>query len=287
MIFLRLKRSLLVVVVLLLCDYAQAGLSNAGAGETRFTTEQVIRFSKKIEKVLGEKGAYVAIVARMGRPASELPPGMRFTHAGFAVYSEITTRDGRKLPGYAMFNLYQNSDKPDTSHLAQDFPVDFFASAYEMEAGVLIPSAELQRRLLELIGTPTYHSLHNPHYSAIANPYTLPYQNCTEFVLDVVNAAIYESGDIGKLKAATHRYFKAQSVNVAPLKLAFGAMFSKEIAISDHTGKPETATFETIANYLLRYDNGSELLAVKYDENDETPALAAPPPDTYDATTQP
>src|SRR5689334_11914715 len=79
------------------------GLSKSG-GEARFTPEQIIKFSKRVEKVLAAKGARVAIVSRMGRPLADLPEGMHFTHAGFAVYSEITTSDGRKLPGYAMFN---------------------------------------------------------------------------------------------------------------------------------------------------------------------------------------
>lgn len=237
------------------------GFSNPGV-ETRFTAEQIIRFSKQIERLLAAKGARVAIVSRMGRPLAEMPEGMHFTHAGFAVYSEITTSDGRKLPGYAMFNMYQNNDRPDTSSLVQDYPVDFFAGAAVLEAGVIIPSAELQRRLLEVIASPTYAALHEPHYSAIASPYSLGKQNCTEFVLDVINAAIYQTSSIKLIKASEKVYFKAQKVNVNPLKLMFGAMFSAEIATSDHSGEPVTATFETIAEYLEKYDEGSEVLTV-------------------------
>ena len=243
-----------------------SGDSRQGGEASQFAPETIIRFSKKVEKALAARGARVAILARMGRPPAQLPDGMHFTHAGFAVYSEITTRDGRKLPGYAVYNLYQNGARPDTSTLVQDFPVDFFAGVAVLEAGVIVPSPELQQRLLEVIASPTYAGLHEPRYSAIANPYTLGRQNCTEFVLDVVNAAIYQTDDIRKIKSAEKRYFTAQKVNVSPLKLMFGSMFSSEVSLSDQPGEPETATFESIERYLEKYDQGSKSFSVFADQ---------------------
>jgi len=234
--------------------------------ELHYSPEQIITFAKKVEKVLAAKGARVAILARAGRPRSELPEGMHYTHASFAVYSEITISDGRKVPGYATYNLYQNSEHPDTSELVQDFPVDFFAAVAELEAGIVIPSAELQRRLLEVIASPTYRALHDPDYSAIANPYTLGKQNCTEFVLDVINAAVYQTDNIKKIKANEKAYFEGQKVNVNPIKLMLGSMFRAEIATSDHPGTAVTATFETIAKYLEKYDAGAQVLAITPDD---------------------
>ena len=245
-----------------------AGFSSASsqAGEkVHFSTEQILKFSKKVEKTLAAKGAHVAILARKGRPMSEMPEGMNFTHTAFAVYSEITTGDGRKLPGYAIYNLYQQDKNPDVSDLVQDFPVDFFAGVAVLEAGIIIPSAELQQRLLKLIASPTYKTLHDPHYSVIANPYTLGRQNCTEFVLDVINAAIYQTSDIKKIKATEEKYFVAQKVNVNPFKLMLGSMFSAEVSTSDQPGPPVTATFETIGQYLEKYDTGVKKLTVTQD----------------------
>ena len=173
----RLLRSLLVALAgFVLCfDANSAGFSSSSsqAGEeTHFKPEQVIAFAKKVERTMAAKGARVAILARMGRPPAELPEGMHFTHVAFAVYSEITTSDGRKLPGYSIYNLYQEDGHPDVSDLVQDFPVDFFAGVAQLEAGIIIPSPALQERLLEVISSPTYQALHDPHYSVIANPYT-------------------------------------------------------------------------------------------------------------------
>ncbi len=244
--------------------YAGMGSGSSGASEEiHFTPEQIIKFSKQVEKTLAAKGAHVAIVARMGQPVKDLPEGMHFTHVGFAVYSQITTADGRKIPGYAMYNLYQEDKHPDVSDLVQDFPVDFFAGVAVLEAGVIIPSAKLQQRLLDIINSPTYSALHDPHYSLIANPYTLGRQNCTEHTLDVIGAAIYQTSDIKRIKANEIAYFKAQPVNVNPFKLALGSLFSSEISTSDQPGAPVTATFETISSFLQKYDKGTEVMTIK------------------------
>lgn len=254
-------KSLVALLLASLAFTAHAGSSQAG-GQPQFAPEQIVSFAKKVEKTMAAKGAYVAILARMGRPASELPEGMHFTHVAFAVYSEITTTDGRKVPGYAIYNLYQQNDRPDVSDLVQDYPVDFFSGVAVLEAGIIIPSPELQKRLLDVIGSPTYKALHDSHYSLIANPYTVGKQNCTEHTLDVINAAIYQTDDIDKIKANEKAYFEAQPVNVSPLKLALGSMFNAEVSTSDHNGKPVTATFETIGKYLQKYDAGSETLII-------------------------
>lgn len=258
-------RSLSLLFLLVLAIPAQ---SQSFSGSSRSTApsaipaDQVVAFAKTVERTIAAEGARVAILARMGRPLSEMPEGMRFTHVAFAVYSDITTADGRQLPGYAIFNLYQKDEQPNESELVQDYPLDFFSGVAQLEAGILIPSPELQARLLQVIASPVYASLHEPRYSLIANPYTLGRQNCTEFVLDVINAAIYQTGDLRQIKATTQTYFRAQPVKVSPLKLLLGAMFIAEVSTIDHPEAPVTATFERIADYLQTYDAGSKRLTV-------------------------
>ena len=242
-----------------------SGSSSAAAVKPTFGTDKLIAFSKKVEKAMAQQGARVAIVARMGRPLNEMPPGMRFTHVAFAVYSEITTQDGRKLPGYAIHNLYQREAAPDKSDLVIDYPIDFFAGVSELEAGIIIPSVELQRRLLGVIASPDYAALHQSDYSVIANPLNLGRQNCTEFVLDVINSAIYQTADPKVLKANSIAYFEPQKVEVSPFKLMLGSMFTKEVSLADQEGTPVTATFETISRYLQKYDAGSVVLTVQPD----------------------
>ncbi len=256
-----LGRVCIAVLFIVVFDGSAQAASQAG-GEPHFTAEQIIGLAKQIEREIAARGAQVAIISRVGRPSSTLPNGMEFTHVAFAVYSTITTTDGRILPGYAMYNLYQDSQKRNASYLFQDYPLDYYASVHALKAGVIIPKPELQRRLLEVISSDIYPNLHNPRYSAIANPYNTKFQNCTEFVLDVINAAIYQTGDKRQIKTNIEAYFEPQPVEVNPFKLWLGSLFMSDIFISDHQGQVRTATFWSIARYMQYQDIADEVFTV-------------------------
>jgi hypothetical protein len=258
--------TILVIVVCLMFTALPADASSQAGMEIYFKPEQIIKFAKKVEKSLAEKGAKVAILGRVGRSKDKLPPGFGYTHVGIAVYSQITTIDGRKIPGYAIYNLYQRTKEPNVSDLIQDFPADFFAGVQVLEAGIIIPSPGLQERLLKVIASPTYQEVHNPRYSLIANPFTLEYQNCTEHTLDVVFAAIYETDNIRLIKKNEEAYYEPQPINVNPIKLALGSLFVAEIKTSDHPGSPVTATFETIGKFFEKYDAGSQVYSITADQ---------------------
>jgi hypothetical protein len=112
----------------------------------------------------------------------------------------------------------------------------------------------VQKRFLEVIQSGRYAQLHNPKYSTISNPYNRQFQNCTEFVLDVLNAAIYQTDSKAQLKANTRAYFKAQPIKMSGLKLSLGAMFMDQLTLEDHNAKLKTATFTTITHYLRDND---------------------------------
>lgn len=241
-----------------------AGSSQA-TGEMYFEPPQVMQFAKKVEKTLASKGARVAILARLGRPQDTLPEGINFTHVGIAVYSQIKTQTGDTIPGYSIYNLYQSAEEPDKSNLIQDFPVDFFAGVQVLKAGVIIPTPELQRRILKVLTSSTYRELHNPKYSVLANPFTLELQNCTEHTLDVITAAIYQTNDLNLIKANEKAYFEPQPITINPFKLLIGSMLSADVTTSDHPGNPVTTTFTTIERFLAHYNGASEVLTVSAD----------------------
>jgi len=257
------KFTLLISIFITMVTFNTHAASSQAVGAMKFKPEDIAAFAKKVEKTIAAKGAQVFIIARVGRPSSELPAGFEYTHTAIGVYSNIKTSDGRTVPGYAIYNLYQKDSEPDVSELVVDYPVDFFSSTEELKAGIIIPTPELQKRILAVIGTDTYTKLHNPSYSAIANPYNTYYQNCTEHTLDVINAAIYKSADVQQLKANSRSYFEGQPVDINPFKLLMGAIAMPDIALSDQ-GEDEivTATFTTIANYIEKYGMTSEKLTI-------------------------
>lgn len=249
------------LVIMLTTSPAWAGSQQGG--EPQFSIEEITKFTKKIEKTMAEKGVRVFIIGRNGRPVEELPRGVQYTHVGFGVYSKIQTGDGRLVPGYAIYNLYQNEENGAKSKLVMDFAVDFLTGIYEPKVGIVVPTPELQKRLLTLIGTPEYQSLHNPEYSVLSNPNNNIFQNCTEFVLDVVNSSVYQTVDKDELKLAAKDHFKPQDIHISPFKVLLGSMFVSGVTKSDHVGQIKTATYTTIATYLESFNLAQEVITVE------------------------
>jgi hypothetical protein len=230
-------------------SHAQSSMSS---GEI-VNPERVIPFAKMVERTLAEHGARVAIVSRVGRDPEGLPDGIDYTHVGLWVYSDIETEDGRTIRGYAVHNLYQLPDNPGRSALIQDFPVEFFGSVFELRTGVIVPTPDMQDRLLAVLNSPTYAALHQPDYSLVANPVGSDYQNCTNFVLNVLMAAIYQTDDREYIEANIKAYFDPQTVRLGPLQRVFGPMFVKGFETGDHEGAIRTSTFGSLAGFMRSY----------------------------------
>lgn len=228
------------------------------AGSTPSTTisnpDRVVPFAKKVERELAERGAHVAIVARVGRDPKDLPDGISYTHVAFWVYSEMTAEDGRKFNGYVAHNLYQRPENLDRSDLVTDFPAEFFGDVHELKAGIIIPNREMQARLLKSIDSENYRRLHVPNYSLVANPLSWRYQNCTNFVMAVIMEAIYGSADRKQITANMRAYYQPTPVALSGLETIFGPAFVDGFHTDDHKGPIKTSTFESIGRFLNKYE---------------------------------
>jgi len=255
----------LIFAVLLACCSTGAVAGNAPDIQAVFNFKQLAALSKGLERVLASRRATVALIGRVSLPPEILPPGVQFSHAGFAVYSTIRTSDGRLVPGYAVYNLYQKDLHTGISYLAQDYPIDYLASAQVLKAGVIIPNEKLQRALTRTIFSDAYTKLHNTRYSAISNPFNSQFQNCTEFVLDVVFASIYGTDDTRRIKTNIAAYFEPQPIRVDALKLALASMLMPDVTTEDHAGPIATTTFTSIARFLLQYGMADEVFSFTVD----------------------
>lgn len=233
-----------------------SGFSAKAAG-TFLTGEQAAAYSKQVERDLAGKGARLAIVFRTGRPRSELPDGISYTHGAFWVYSPITLEGGRTVNGYAVYNLYHGDGETlakDKSYLHQDFPVDFVAATAVDDVAVIIPSPEMQRRILAIMDSPVYEQLHILPYSLVSNPHDIKYQNCNEFMLDVIASAAWETTDMPQIKANLKAHFKPTKVKTNLLERLFGPMADSRLKTDDQKGTIVTATYESMAAFMK--DNG-------------------------------
>jgi hypothetical protein len=239
--------------------WAQSRAADSGsapAADTRLTLEQAAVFSKQIETDLAAKGARLAIVFRAGRPHSQMPRGISYTHGAFWVYRTIHTQDGRDLPGYAVYNLFQGDGKvlPVTqSYLAQDWPFDFARGSVANDVAIIIPSPEMQRRILTVVDSATYAQLHNPSYSLIANPLESKHQNCNGFMLDVIASAIWNTTDSAQIRADEKAYFHPSVVEAGPVKRLLAPLADPRIKTDDQSRVLVTTTYESMTAFMKDY----------------------------------
>ncbi|GAA0854320.1 DUF2145 domain-containing protein [Aliiglaciecola litoralis] len=224
--------------------------------------QRIVTFAKQVEKIAAQKGARAFILSRVGRPEEDLPKGIFYTHTAIAVYSSIELEDGSVVNGYAIHNLYQDDKRPNRSMLVTDYPVDFFWGAQRLKTGIVIPTPDLQKRLIDIIAQGKNKTLHNSRYSVLSNPFNQQFQNCTEHTLDVVNAAVYQTTDWQRLKNNAQAYFSPQRVHVSKFKLALGSMFSDDLTTADHKGKVYTTTFTSIMRYMRDFELSQESFTV-------------------------
>jgi hypothetical protein len=231
--------------------------SSAHAVAAHFTPEQAAAFSKQMERDLAAKGARVAMVFRAGRGRDQLPEGISYTHGAFWVYRTIRTADGQSLSGYAVYNLYAGDGKawPTTqSRLVQDFPLDFTRGSTVNDMAVIIPSPEMQRRIIAVIDSPAYQKVHNPAYSLVANPWSGKYQNCNNFMLDVMAVAIWDTDDPGRIAADLKAHYTPTIVKANALLRFFGPIADKRLRTDDQRGPIRTATYESLAAFMKDND---------------------------------
>ncbi len=260
----RLFSLIYLALIVALPSFAWAGSSQAN--RSILPAGQVAAFSNRVQQDLAARGAHVAIVARMGRDPAQLPQGIKYTHVGFWVYSEITRADGSTGRGYRVYNLYQQAENGARSDLIQDSPADFFAGARRLDAGIIIPDPRLQKKLLKVIASPTYSDLHNPNYAVLANPTTDQFQNCTEHTLDVLMASLYGTDDVRQIKANIAAHFQPQPIEVTGLKRLLAPAVSQALTTTDHGSKVKTATFGSIGRFMRAHNLQSEMYRLTPDQ---------------------
>ena len=242
---------ILLTILLVISPTLFAG--SQSSAKANFSADQIANFTKQVERYAAAQGARAFIISRVGKDPGDLPRGIHFTHTAIAIYSDITLENSKRVKGYVIHNLYQRTDQPQFSDLVIDYPVDFFWGAHQLKAGITIPTAAVQQRLIEAISSGAGKKLHNANYSVISNPMNNKFQNCTEHTLLMLNAAIYKTTELKRLYANHTTYFTPQLVNINPLKLMLGSVFMQGVSTADHESKVKTATFTSISNYLNKY----------------------------------
>ena len=244
--------ALLAAAVMLAQGPAYAG-SGAGSkvGVEKFGEDRIRDFALEVNDELDQRKVNLAIIARAGRPRTEMPKGISYTHVAVAVFEPVKAPDGAVSHTYTVYNLYQGAgDQDNRSYLAQDLTYDFVAGIAEPEVAVCVPNEILQQRILQVIRSPAYKELHIADYNLLANPWIDRYDNCVTHTLKVCVAAIYETDDRSRIYRNIRTYFEPTPVRLGPVK-SLGTTFMSSISRKDMDRSGfQTATYDSLKVFL-------------------------------------
>jgi hypothetical protein len=232
----RLVRALLPVLALAWSAHAHAGLPvmcdrapDVGAADQ----DRVLRFAGAVKAELERSGAGVALIARAGLDLSRF--GLLYSHAGVALrdnpggpwavrqlyYACDQSRPLLFDQGIAGFAL--GAETPQHGHVALLFPPP--------EQGATLQRAALDKRLaLALLGQ---------RYSADAYAFGTRFQNCNQWVAELIASAWGGTGAEDAARDRAQAWLRAQHYEAGPVRIPshwmmFAGQFVPLLHVVDH-----------------------------------------------------
>jgi len=222
-----------------------------------------LELAQKVHLHLEANGARAAVIARVGRDLSEY--GLRYSHIGLAL------RDGERRR-WRVLHLLNHCGRADSDLYEQGLGNFFLDDLFRFEALVLLPSVELQARLVEAVAQGAARGLHQPAYSLIAHPYSARYQNSNQWLLELVASAAAGTGS-GRAAAQAQLArtdFEPSVLYLPPLRRLGARLFSVNTQFDDHSmeewssSRYKIVSAESVLSYLGRIDRtmGQSVLVV-------------------------
>ncbi len=232
-----------------------AGTALAGnACEEKPPTLQAARnaflIAGKVLKTLESSDAKVAIIARVGSDLSAYK--LRFSHAGLFV------RDHPKGKWLAIHELNDCGTANSDLHvegLANFFADDMFA----WDAWLIIPSQDLQSKLVGDLISKSSLLMHEPRYNMLAFPFSTKYQNSNQWLLETLAKPMSNGKAYNRTSAQAwlrSNFFKPSTLEINAAKRLGARMFKANIAFDDHpfdkrmAGQIDVVTVDSIVDFL-------------------------------------
>jgi len=221
-----------------------AGSSHAFAESLRFCDreapasarqqDRLLQFAAVVKGALDESGARVALVARSGQNLRRF--GVRYTHAG------VSLKAGAGAP-WSVRQLYFACDERRPRLFDQGL-AGFLFGIDERDLGylsvVLLPPGEADALERAALDRPLALALVAPRYSANAYAWSLRYQNCNQWVMELLAAAWgAEAQPAGDARAAAQRWLAQHGYAPRPVEVGShlwmaAAAFVPWLRLDDH-----------------------------------------------------
>ncbi len=195
--------------------------------------DRLLRFAAVVKQVLDDSGQQVALVSRTGLDLQRF--GLRYSHAG------VSLKASGNAP-WSVRQLYYACDEHRPRLYDQGLPGFLFGNddpVLGYVSIVLLPPAEAAALEQAALDNARALRLLAATYSANAYPFSLRYQNCNQWVMELLAAAWAPLQDADDLRARAQQWLGAQGyapepVDVGSHLLMFAAGFFPLVHLDDH-----------------------------------------------------
>jgi hypothetical protein len=211
-------------------------------------------FAGALSDELLRRDVHAALVFRAGMRRRDLPPEVAYTHGGIFIRGDHSPEQPGAADAYDVYGMFAGNGVAVPrwrSMLTVESPFDFMTRAIEDDVGVVVPTPDIQDKLIAVVGSPTYEALRIDRYSVVANPFARKYQNCDVFVLYLVAAAAWGLSDPAEIAERLRPVFKPTVLRAARLIRALAPFVDRRVSMDDQRGQVITATYESIARFML------------------------------------
>lgn len=261
------KRFLCRIACLCFCiALTSAASAGQGCSDKPFQADSVrkgLELALKTRARLEQSGAQVALIGRVGADLSE--HGLRYSHMGFV------WRDHPAGRWYVIHEL--NTCGTGNSGIFDEGLGNFFLDdPFAYEALILIPSSEVQEKLVKALSGNAPGQMHSSDYSMIANPFSTRYQNSNQWLLEVMASAL--TAVVIREQAQTwlkQNGYVPSTLRISQSKRLGAKLFAANVKFDDHTSEEWLAarynvvTVDSVKVFLAKLDKGTTSLVLKQD----------------------
>lgn len=239
-----------VIGAMVLSPVAQAGRTCEPQAPTVHTVQQSLGLAARTVQQLNASGAQVVVLARVGQNLKSY--GLRYSHLGLAYKDTEGWRVLHKL----------NACGTDQASVFRQGVGDFFMDGlHEYTAGILMPTPEVQARLLPLLKDGRAQTfVHSSAYSMLAYPWATRYQQSNQWALEFMAATL---GTDVRTRSEAQQWLKQAGYEPTELKVnmfkRLGARATMaNVALDDHpnelrySSRIQTVTVDSVFTWMQR-----------------------------------
>ena len=259
---------LLLVAALAAAAAAHAGRPCDGQHQPQArVVERGLNLAERTLAALDESGQQVVLLARAGQDLSKY--GLYYSHFGFAYRQPQVTHDGQPGHVWRVLHKLNQCGTADAFVYAQGLGEFFLDDLWRYEAAFLVPSRDVQERLLSVLLEPggggRALAMHTRPYSIVSYAWGRKYQQSNQWAIETLAAALEPQIRTREQAQAWLQFkgYQPATLKIGALTRLGGRAAAANVAFDDHpndkrfSDRIETVTVDSVFQWMQRSGLGS------------------------------